>query len=316
MPSHTIKHVYRGYSAASPPPPAWSALRASAKPEVTTLINLAAELSLEPSDVADLTLADLAVLLPDAQPVLLLQLRQLARRDGDEQAATVQTKEILPPSWVHHTGYFWGKILEKDPTDVGNARLAVWFEASLIMATLLFSISLSLSLEPAASCENPADEGNCATLIVVDQVVWMSASLLLLVGAGILWADHMVITHLTSEEVAHFVCNNVRLTVWGIAIAMLGVFAFFPGIVVRVWIVSASRTPQIVVLTLSSLGFCSWLVYNVLMVASLLGVHLSAVPVIWLAAFGLLPGSNRLRLAGEEEQQQGGAKKPARVEPA
>ena len=58
------------------------------------------------------------------------------------------------------------------------------------------------------------------------------------------------------------------------------------------------------------------------MVASLLGLcsvctcRQWPVPVIWLAAFGLLPGSNRLRLVGEEVEQQGGAKKPARVEPA
>ena len=278
-------------------------------PELTPAVQAIAKIA-GPADVAELSLADLAVLLPDTQAAHLLQLRQLSRRP----AHTVETEPIVAPTWLHPSSFFWGKILSQDPTDVGNARLAVWFEATLIMATLLFSISLSLSLEPPTSCNNPTDLSFCDVLVVTDQIVWMSASLLLLVGVGILWANHMIISHLSSEEVAHFVWNNVRLTVWGVAITMVGVMMFFPGIVVRVWIVSASRTPQVLVIILGSMGFAAWNVYNVLVVCSLLGVRPSAVPFIWLSAFGVLPGSNRMRLA-QTPGEAALSSDPARVAP-
>lgn len=265
------------------------------EPDLVSAMEAAAALKLQPSDVADLSLADLGALLPAVQPIQRLRLRQLAwKRPVDNATAG---KKILPPPGLDRTAWFFGKILTQDPENLGNARLALWYEVTLVMATLLFSVSLSVSLSPARECANPADASWCETLLVADQAVWMAMSFFLLLGAAMMWASHFFVILLSSEEVRYFVSNHLRLTAGGVLITITGIFLFFPGIALRIWILSATATAQLLVVTLAALGFGTFSLFNIVVLPAVTGCRYRDVFVVWFGNFGLLPGTNKLRAA-------------------
>jgi hypothetical protein len=275
------------------PAASWDGLKGTA-PELKAAVEAAAALQLQPSDVAELSLSDLQQLLPDVQPIHRLRLRHLAWKRPVDNHPTAGTK-ILPPPGLHRTAWFFGKILTQDPSDLGNARLALWFEVTLVMATLLFSISLSVSLSPARECANPADVERCAVLLIADQAVWMSISLFLLLGAAMMWANHFVVVLLSTEEVRYFVSNHLRLTAWGVLITITGIFLFFPGIALRIWILSSTDTAQLLVVTLATLFLSLFGMFNVVILPAVTGCRYRDVLAVWFGNFGLLPGSNQLR---------------------
>jgi hypothetical protein len=281
------------HSKTAPEPAAsWDVLKSATTPDLASAVAAAAVLQLEPSDVAELSLGDLQQLLPEVTPIQRLRLRQLAwKRPADSTTGT----KIAPPPGLDKTAWFFGKILTQDPGDLGNARLALWFEVTLVMATLLFSVSLSVSLSPAKECANPADADYCENLILADQAVWCVISLSLLLGAGMMWASHFFVILLSREEVRYFVSNHLRLTAWGVLITILGLFLTFPGIAIRIWIVSATRTAQLLVVSLAAGGLSLFQLFNVLVLPAVTGCRHRDVPAVLLGNFGLLPGTNQLR---------------------
>lgn len=173
------------------------------------------------------------------------------------------------------------------------------------MATLLFSVSLSASLSPESECANPADAGRCSVLLLADQVVWMSISLFLLLGAAMMWANHFIVVLLSSEEVQYFVSNNLRLTAWGVLITIMGLFLFFPGIALRIWILSATDMAQTLVVTLATALLSLFALFNVMVLPAVTGCSYRDVFVVWLGNFGLLPGTNLLQAEAEPTKEAG-----------
>ena len=97
------------------------------------------------------------------------------------------------------------------------------------------------------------------------------------------------------EDAEHFFSNNIRVCSWGVLITILGLFLFGPGMALRVWIVSASRASQYVVVGV--MGSCLvGLQVAIVLLMGATGVDTwTELIVAFLGGFGLLPGTNRLR---------------------
>ena len=103
------------------PPPSWEALKqaCSAKSaELAAAANAASAFGLDnPLELTELSLSDLAVLLPAIQPVDLLRLRSIAREVPRQFAAPPGLEtggKIAKPPGLHPSAYFFGKMLSQE----------------------------------------------------------------------------------------------------------------------------------------------------------------------------------------------------------
>ena len=298
-------------SATTAPAP-WDVLRricSAHSAELAAAASAASRLGLEsPLELSDLSLADMSMLLPSVEPIHLLKLRSTVSRPHQfiDQAygpAAAAVENHLPPSdgnispvpGLHPTAYFFGKIMSQNPHTIGNQRLGLWFEVTLLMATLLFSLALSIALQPTDACRNRADDNVCETLLVADQIVWSFGALAMWAGSSLMWVASMVVIMLSPDEARAFVSNHVRLTSWGVLVTLLGVFCFMPGIVLRVWVLSSSRVAQYATVAIASFWCIFFQVVGYTLMLRVVGGTWRQFPAILLGGFGLLPGTNRFR---------------------
>lgn len=274
----------------------WDALRQASSTDLLSVIDAAAESQLQPHAFADLSLADLAMLLPNVQPAQLLKFR-LALAGPPVSAPRKSKKGVTRPPGMAVSSFFFSNLLSHGPSGIGNDRLALWFEVTLVMATLLFSLALSLTLSPPVTCANPDDASWCASLILADQIIWCVMAFLLWTGAFMVWCTFLVILVCSAEDAKHFFATNIRVCCSGILSTIVGVLLFGPGIALRVVIVSASRAPQYVAISVMC-SFFAFINVAIIVLMGATGVDTwKETFVAFLGGFGLLPGTNRLREA-------------------
>lgn len=275
----------------------WASLRQSA-PELLSVADAAAALQLEPAAFAGLSLADLSMLLPDVQPAQLLSFRLAIATPMAPTPMPKNRKGVTRPPGMAASGFFFGNLLSHGPSGISNDRLALWFEVTLVMSTLLFSLALSLTVAPPVTCANPDDAADCATLLVADQIVWSCTSFLLWAGGFLTWGSFLVILVCSVDDAKHLFSNNIRVCSWGVLITILGLFLFGPGIALRVWIVSVSRASQYVAVGVMGAGIIGIQVAIVILMGATGIDTWREFFVAFLGGFGLLPGTNRLAIAG------------------
>ena len=290
------------------PPPSWEAVKlacSATSADLAAAANAASALGLDnPLQLAELSLSDLALLLPAVQPVDLLRLRSIAREAPRLHAVPpgLETDgKIAKPPGLHPSAFFFGKILTQE-SEIGNHRLGLWFEVTLIMATLLFSLALTLATMPAEACRNPADADSCTWLIAADQIVWSTCAIMMWCGAGIMWVSHWIVIMLSPTEVKSFVANHARLTSWGIVVTFSAILLFAPGLVLRVWILSQTAAPQFIALGAMAVAFAFFQGISLTLMLRVLGTGWHDLLWVFLGGFGLLPGTNRMRAAAPAKE--------------
>ena len=249
---------------------------------------------LSPADVADCSLADLRLLSPDQTPAALARLRAAARRRPAQLSDTAPA-DIAPPADVLPWSYFWAKIAQQPSTHIGSQRLALWYEVTLIMATLLFSIALAQALDPPLACTaHDLDGDRCQTLLVANQLVWAFTAIALWLGAALVWASHFIVIHLSEAEVRAFLAKNTRLASVGVLFTFLfGVQGLPFGIVLRVWITSPEPVVRVFTLACAGAAFLMLHIFSCLLLTTLLGASVRDHVKLMLGGFGLWPGTNR-----------------------
>lgn len=76
----------------------WDILKVGTPAALAAALEAAVALEIEPPEVAELSLADLAILLPTVQPLLLLRLRQLARGNASKAPMDIAGTKVQPPT--------------------------------------------------------------------------------------------------------------------------------------------------------------------------------------------------------------------------
>lgn len=281
----------------------WDVMRQHSNQELLSIVDAAAALHLEPHAFVGLSLHDLSMLIPGTAPAMLLKFRLALTTPVTSPPLRVQKsrKGMTRPPGMAVSAFFFANMFNNGPSGIANDRIAVWFEVTLVMATLLFSLALSLTVAPPVDCNNPADADVCATLLLADQILWSCASFMLWVGAFLLWSAFLVVVVCSAEDAKHFFCNNIRLSSWGVLTVILGIFLFGPGIALRVWIVSTSRASQYVVVGVMGVLIASLNVAVVVMMGAVGCDTYYEVFLALLGGFGLLPGTNRMREAASGE---------------
>ncbi|GMH93305.1 hypothetical protein TrVE_jg10772 [Triparma verrucosa] len=275
-----------------PPPP----------PVMVEVLDQASSEGLVPADLEGVSLTDLKALFPERSPALLLKLRKFLHS--------------VPPPPPHSyrldpKSRFFGQLLMQDASSLGNNRLAFWLEVSLLMATLLFSTSMTVAVEqPASSCQNPdMSEVACERLLKADQIMWTTISLVMVIGTFMLWTMTLVVILMSEEEVEKFVRSHVRYCSWGILITVTGIILFVPGITIRVVINSTFTTPAIYTIVLGTVSFCAMICFTISFSVAMTDESIIKFLPFFFGGFGLLPGSNVLKepiIEGVEGE--GGAK--------
>ncbi|GMH72602.1 hypothetical protein TL16_g05962 [Triparma laevis f. inornata] len=241
-----------------------------------------------PADLHEVGLGDLKLLFGDSSSVgVLLKLRNYLKFVGGPAPPIY---ELKPAS------QFFGKMLMEDPTMLGNNRLAFWYEVSLVMATLHFSTSMTVTVEqPASSCANPdMSEGTCKKLIEADQIIWSTVTLVMVLGTFMIWSCNLIVILLSPGEVDKFVRSNVRYVSWGVLFTLTGLILFIPGICTRVIINSIYSFPAMYTLILTIVIFVFFQCYVFLFIGAAVGVPvLKTIPMMF-GGFGVSWGSNVL----------------------
>jgi hypothetical protein len=118
-----------------------------------------------------------------------------------------------------------------------HPSLLVWFEVSVVMASLLFTVAISQCLSPVQSCafEDGAvkPSSSCNTLVWADSVLWFLSTVCLLMAALICWMDLYHVLSLTREELPRWLVRNAKSTWLGLNLAVQSFFTFFGGVATR-----------------------------------------------------------------------------------
>jgi hypothetical protein len=287
-------------------------LSAGKSPDLISLAHKLASLHLTPTEIADCSLADLKEVLPGAPPPLILKLRSLAQCCNNQQRAQTIAREasggifrsasssppLIMDADLHKSSYFFGKLLLGNPNNIGNQRLGLWYQVTLVMATLLFALAVTNAFTPASTCGGDRDENSCERLKNLELLVWSCIALILWLAINMTWVSHCIVLQLDVEECSRFIANNVRICSLSVLTTLSGTFAFPCGIIIRVWIQAPDFVSHISFLVFGAVLVVAVFVLIVLIMSKILKLSLGETFfATMVCGLGLWPGANKIKKA-------------------